>query len=263
MREVEADIRVDPAWRGWVREVLEQVRFRPDHKAIQKELTAHLEDARADLERLGYPRNLAKERALQAMGDAKTVGQALDRTHKPWLGWLWQASRFLAGLALAAFLLTGWFAVWSRQLPDVGEWLGLGKAPGQEEAHPGGQFLDCPPPFQAGAYTIQVMKARYSQDPETGRAGLDIDLTSYTPEFWLEGPALGGYLEGVDSNGREYSWYQFPYVSGSGPNDGHLRNTMWINVYGIEGAPAWIDIRHRTAGWFFRLELPQGEEGTL
>lgn len=262
MREVKVDVRVNYMWRGWVREVLEQVRFRPDHRAIQKELTAHLEDARADFVRLGVSPDLAAERALQAMGDAKTVGQALDRAHRPWLGWLWQASRVLAGLALAAFLLAGWSAVWNGQLPNVGEWLGLGEAPGQEEAYPGGQFLDCPPSFQAGAYTIQVTEARYARDPETGRAGLDIGLTSCTPEFWLKGPALGRYLEGVDSSGLAYSWHQIPYVSGSGPNDGHLHNTMWINVYGIEGDPAWIEIRHRTAGWSFRLELPQREEGT-
>lgn len=261
MREVKADRRVAPAWRGWVREVLQQVRFRPDHQAIQKELTAHLEDARADFVRLGYPRDLAAERALQAMGDAGEVGRALDRAHQPWLGWLWQVSRWLAVLALAAFLLTGWTAVWNRQLPDVGEWLGLGETPGQEETHPGGQFLDCPPSFQAGAYTIQVTKARYSQDPETGRAGLDIDLTSYTPKFWLEGPVLGDCLEAVDSNGVRYSWLRMPYISGSGPNDGHMRDAMWISVWGIEGGPEWIDIRHKTAGWSFRLELPQGEEG--
>ena len=87
MREVKDDIRVSPAWRGWCREVLEQVRFRPNHEAIRKELVAHLEDGRADLERLGYPRDLAEERALQAMGNAGEVGRALDRAHKPRLGW--------------------------------------------------------------------------------------------------------------------------------------------------------------------------------
>lgn len=92
MKEVRADIHVNDVWRDWMREVLEQVRFRPDHKDIQKELLAHLEDGRADLVRLGYPRDLAEERALQAMGDAKTVGQALDQAHRPWLGWLWLAS---------------------------------------------------------------------------------------------------------------------------------------------------------------------------
>lgn len=86
---------------SWRQTVLEQVRFRPDHPAIAKELTAHYEDHVRDLERLGYEAELARERALQAMGDAEIVGAALDRAHKPWLGWLWRLSRWLLWGVLA------------------------------------------------------------------------------------------------------------------------------------------------------------------
>lgn len=47
-----------------------------------------------------------------------------------------------------------------------------------------------------------------------------------------------------------------------GPNNGHIRNAMRIGVWWIKGEPEWIDIRHKTAGWSFRLELPQREEET-
>ena len=87
----------------WVNAVCEQVRFRPDHKAIEEELRVHYEDHVKDLLRLGRSRELAEERALAAMGDAREVGRALDRVHKPWLGWLWKASRTLL---LALVLLT-------------------------------------------------------------------------------------------------------------------------------------------------------------
>lgn len=89
---------------NWRQTVLEQVRFRPDHPAIAKELTAHYEDHVRDLERLGYEAELAKDRALQAMGDAETVGAALDRAHKPWLGWLWRLSRWLLWGMLVLFI---------------------------------------------------------------------------------------------------------------------------------------------------------------
>lgn len=253
MREVKEDIRVYCAWRGWCREVLQQVRFWPDHQAIQGELVAHLEDGRADLLRLGYDRDLAEERVLQGMGDPVEIGRALDRAHQPWLGWLWQVSRLLAALALAWALL----AVLSNGgLPHVKEWLD----PEPVHTEPGSS-IKCPPPFRAGAYTIEVTNARYSRNEELGRAELSIDLMSYTPKFWLEGPALGDCLEAVDSNGVRYDWHRAPYIDGSGPNDGHIRDAMWISVWGIEGGPEWIDIRHKTAGWSFRLELPAGEEG--
>lgn len=88
------------AWRVWCESVLTQVRFRPDHPAIWKELMAHLEDSRADLERLGYERALAEQRALDAMGSAFLVGSAMDQAHHPFWGWLWQVTRALL-LALA------------------------------------------------------------------------------------------------------------------------------------------------------------------
>ena len=65
-------------FRSWQAAVLAQVRFRPDRAAIEKELTAHYEDHVRDLERVGYDRKLAEQRALAAMGDAEAIGKALD-----------------------------------------------------------------------------------------------------------------------------------------------------------------------------------------
>lgn len=78
----------------WVRSVLDCVRFRPDRRTIRRELEAHYEDHVKDLERIGYDHKLAQERALGAMGDPVEVGRALDKVHKPWLGWLWLASKW-------------------------------------------------------------------------------------------------------------------------------------------------------------------------
>ena len=83
-------------FQAWVDAVCGEVRFRPDRKAIEKELRIHYEDHCKALERLDYEPELAAKRSLRAMGDAQEVGQALDRVHKPWLGWLWEASRWLA-----------------------------------------------------------------------------------------------------------------------------------------------------------------------
>ena len=63
----------------WINAVCEQVRFRPDHRSIEFELRDHYEEHVRDLSRLGRPRELAEERALEAMGNAQEVGRALDR----------------------------------------------------------------------------------------------------------------------------------------------------------------------------------------
>ena len=90
----------------WVDAVCEQVRFWPDRKAIARELRVHYDDHVRDLLRLGRPRELAEERALEAMGNAQEVGWALDRVHKPWLGWLWEASRALVLLLAVLVVVT-------------------------------------------------------------------------------------------------------------------------------------------------------------
>lgn len=84
---------------------MREVRFRPDHKVIRKELLAHMEDGRADLERLGYDRELAEQRTLEAMGEAKEIGADLDRAHHPFWGRLWQFSRRLLAVLLITVLV--------------------------------------------------------------------------------------------------------------------------------------------------------------
>ena len=78
---------------AWCKEVVSRVRFWPDREAIRKELAAHYEDSVRDYLRIDYEEELAKSRALAAMGDAAEVGNGLDKAHKPWLGWLWGGSR--------------------------------------------------------------------------------------------------------------------------------------------------------------------------
>ena len=87
----------------WLDTAVGGIRFRPDRKAVREELQAHLEDKAADLRRI-FPDMTgeeAAERAVEEMGDAAEIGTELARLHKPWLGYLWTASRVLLGLALA------------------------------------------------------------------------------------------------------------------------------------------------------------------
>ena len=90
----------------WVDAVCEQVRFWPDRKEIAKELRVHYEDHRNALEQLHYEPELAAERSLRAMGNAQEMGWALDRVHKPWLGWLWESSRWPARGMAALLVIT-------------------------------------------------------------------------------------------------------------------------------------------------------------
>lgn len=99
----------------WCRRVTERVDFRPDHKAIVRELTDHYEDHKQVLLDLGCDEDDAARRSLEAMGDADEVGAALNRVHKYWLGLLWRLSRYL--LVLTALVLA--VGLWqTRHIPE-------------------------------------------------------------------------------------------------------------------------------------------------
>ena len=244
---------------NWRAAVVAQVRFKPDRKAIAAELTAHFEDHVRDLERLDYSRQLAKERALAAMGDPEQIGKALDRVHKPWLGWLWKVSRAL--LTAACLLLVCAILIWG--VPDVEAWLRPTTALGSLSEEDG-QSLACPPDVKMGPYTLHTEEVRYAQGaaPREGKASLLLSMTSTTWQFWLEGPLFYNCLEAVDSNGVHYTSYHSPYITGSSPNNGHFRHAFWIQVDGIENDPEWLTISYLGDGWTICVDLPGGEEAT-
>ena len=246
---------IDPAWRGWCVRAVAQVRFKPDHNAILRELDAHLQDRCRDLERIGFERALAEQRALVAMGDPEEVGKALDRAHKPWLGWLWEVSR---GLVLAAVIVLLLGLMGNGGWPPVDQWLDPDPALG--EAAEQVTYLDCPEPFRAGPYTIQVTEVQYDWEEAANRSWISMELLAATPEFWLGGPRLDQLLEAEDSTGVLYSDSHYLWLQSGTAVDSHWKHRCWIQLVGVSADAEWVEIRHKTAGWSFRLALPAGEE---
>ena len=95
----------------WLDTAVRGIRFGPDREAVRAELYGHLEDKIADLRRI-FPdlkREEAEDMALSQMGDPDAIGRELARLHRPWLGYLWRASRWAsvtAAVLLALTLLT-------------------------------------------------------------------------------------------------------------------------------------------------------------
>ena len=129
----------------WLDTAVGGIRFKPDRKAVRAELGAHLEDKAADLQRI-FPELTAEEargRALEQMGDAAEIGRELAKIHRPWLGWLWRASRWAVFLAAAAAVLK-WGAWTAEQVQDW--WAARGSSEkaavwylrGEDPASPGG-----------------------------------------------------------------------------------------------------------------------------
>lgn len=91
----------------WLETAVAGIRFKPDRQAVEEELREHIEDKTLDLMRIfpGMTEEEAREQALDRMGDPEEIGKELAKIHKPWLGYLWRASKWALGLLAAAALV--------------------------------------------------------------------------------------------------------------------------------------------------------------
>ncbi|HML36945.1 MAG TPA: permease prefix domain 1-containing protein [Bacillota bacterium] len=82
MREFDAD----PVLR-YTEEVCGQIRSKRARPYIERELADHIEDRKRSFTKEGIPEEEALQRAVSDMGDAVSVGQELDRIHRPKPEW--------------------------------------------------------------------------------------------------------------------------------------------------------------------------------
>ena len=240
---------------GWVEQACACVRFQPDRKAIRKELWAHYEDHCRDLERLGYEPALARERAREAMGDPLEVGKALDRVHKPWLGWLWEGSRvLLAGLILVSLVtlfdtvgvpfLAGKLRGQLEELPETAERVELEH--GTVYAAPGAVTeLE-----GDGLYAAEVELWIRMKKPLGAEYGVNTYLFTYRDEEG-EIPLYQMDYRTRTVPGSRY-WRYRDYTSHTA---GWTRCRQTVELV-LERKPEWVEISYPLSGedWVLRLE---------
>lgn len=256
----------DYAFSCWCEKVLEQVRFAPDRAAIARELRAHYEDHVQGLLDCGYETELAQERSLEAMGNAEEIGKALDRAHKPWLGWLWQGSRVLV---LVFLLLSLWGLIWGENGGENLSWRTKNQLSWQE------------PPAQAlcrevpnGKVWLEVGEP---QRMETGEVqvelGISLRLDDPTIPLTLRPEAMH-WMEVWDQSGQipwqtwEMEEQEFQPESNyrQGGNETEERkfvNDSWNGWYFpqvlvLDHWPEWIELRYpygEGGGWSIRKEV--------
>lgn len=246
----------------WVDAVCGEVRFWPDREGIAKELRIHYEDHCRALERLSYEPDLAAERSLRAMGDAQEVGRALDRIHKPWLGWVWVLSWVLAwglGICLFTAIVTN-EGVRYRMDADTALHADVQKISGETGAEHAEEVrsVACPPPVRFGSYTVTVKEASCFHEEAAPVWDWEtvLWLEIKTPDIWL-GPCDLTLLEAVDSGGIRYDGRSGRDIWGSVSEQGMGTYGGTVTIRGMDPIPEWVEVRHETAGWTMRLELEE------
>lgn len=95
----------------YCRQVSEQIRWKRMRGIVMRELEQHLCDQQEAYIEQGHDADEAAQMAVQQMGDARMVGQALDQTHRPQTPWL--------PMALILVLLAVGLVLQSMMLPDA------------------------------------------------------------------------------------------------------------------------------------------------
>lgn len=262
----------------WCRETIENVRFKPDRDKIWDELMAHIEDRTEAMKQRGYTEEEAECRAVSAMGDPAEVGRQLNAVHKPWLGWLWIASKVLV-IAAMLFFIWGLFQWkyssygYKMELSDFSDAYILQN--GENELakmdQPTYLFYDEPVNSIAplGEFEVQLNAVsvwRYGGGVEAVGGLLTVD--GFLP--W-EDPAKLENLYVVDDLGRMYyPRYANNAWASMGVGGGKFIElwtecrtaTQWVYAFEFEpqSQVQWFELRHNAEEDFvFRIDLTGGE----
>lgn len=162
----------------WLDTAVGGIRFKPDRKAVRAELGAHLEDKAADLQRI-FPDMTAEEaeaRAVKEMGDAAEIGRELAKLHRPWLGYLWRASKWAAAALVLVLVAVSVLKSGDFQSAGYPLWGRSAAVYGPTEGEK----------IRLGGYTFQIVGAAYLDYPEDSPYAdqVQVAFRVSTPRFW-------------------------------------------------------------------------------
>lgn len=194
----------------WLEKATAKIRFGPDRRAVQRELEAHLDDAKECRTAAGLPEEEAEAAVLQAMGDPEAIAEELGRLHRPWWGYLWRASQIALAGALALYILL--LGVWAERsniwaFPGMYLYHYLTWEPYEVEDILEEREIPCTAQIRTGGYTIRaeraVLRKTSQTDPEwTLYLTLDITMSR-----WGEMLYVGSAVPSVRSSEGEVERY--------------------------------------------------------
>ena len=234
----------------WLDTAVSGIRFGLDRKEVRAELEGHIEDKMADLRRVfpDIPPDEARDRALSSMGNPEELKEELARVHRPWLGWLWTASRYLLCLVLLVNLLVGYSNSGNIEEGSIRGSTSYGtvhRIRGGEKA-------------ELGQYTFQITGAACLEYPNRldREDELQVVLRASSPRFWerINPRAIVDNVTVVGPDGTRYAADSNKYHEGLKKPD----PAVWANMFS-----EW-DIGWREVAFFLPAEgWRPGDQVTL
>lgn len=263
----------------WCSDVVKEIRFHYDRKAVAEELYVHLADSRDYMMEEGLSEAEAERAAIAAMGDPVALGKELNQVHSPLLGLLsrWLV-RMLIGL-LCGILIAGQLFEWINPL-ELYNWAVVQTDPFatdcdeeflQEELHMGAEILAevAPGEVTTGPYTISVQKGwlQRSQLNTGGYLFQLVCLLRIEAPVWRKFPD-GLYSVYLETDGQERifpsgttddeTFYYFWNYSGTDRLDVTWCLDVWAYPkVGDDWSPQWVELKlpEEIGDFTFRLNL--------
>lgn len=260
----------------WLNRAVSGIRFKPDRRAVERELRDHLEDKIYDLQRLYHLTwKEAEEMALGQMGDAQEIGRELAKIHRPWLGWLWIVSCWMAGGAAVLLALTiiyvgpgnfeGWFTRGAEHYLEYSE---------AESVMGPARITELTPwqgEVQVDGYRVRVARA-VRKDWDTERRAAVV-LRCRSPFFWTRyGMDPMQRISAEDDLGNVYPSYRTfleehkfdgeRWVDGDPGGSTPLYQDYIIWVYNVDKKARRLRLDYDWLGRSFSIavDLEEGEE---
>ena len=214
----------------WLDTAVSGIRFGLDRREVRAELEGHIEDKMADLKRIfpDIPPDEARDRALAGMGDPEELKTALAKIHRPWLGWLWTASRWIFCILLLISSVMGMSiksGMENRSLRGSTNYGTVHRIRDGERA-------------ELGQYTFQITGAACLEYPDR-EAELQVVLRAFSPRFWerINPRAVVDNMTVVGPDGTRYAADSRRPADGSEKSD----HTVWGDLF-AEWGPSWREV---------------------
>ena len=280
----------------WLYRATKEIRFRADREEVEEELRQHLEDKLEDLQRIfpGIPFEEAEQRLLDQMGDPDEIGRELARIHRPWWGYLWQASRVILAVLLAVNLFL-WgragidrFRIWWEYERGTTQYEYI-----EESYHSGVDPFGPDSPWYDGTDLSDTVRTPLQKVQAEGAASaggyrFSVDKGALwsihgkdEPDSWwlfctLQADGLpwqsldlsaAHHIRATDSLGnRYYSSYEIyelnvdrgedGYVMVNPGDEGFIRNEFKIEVPDIQPGVEWLRLEYDRGGVSWQLTIP-------
>lgn len=222
----------------YIDEILSYVKFKSDRNKIRVELEDHIDDKMEDYLEQGYVTEEAERVSISDMGNAKEIGEELNKQHNPLVGWIWKITNLLVVLTIFIFGFVFCLYIISFFRSNL-----IDEVPKSNIVY----NIECNEKVQIDDRVIRFTNVIYDTE-----GNMNIFYETHSIAIW--GPVWSfGYLgEITDNMGNKY-------VSGSGQQSGgYISKGVWRVHHFSEDAEMLIityDLYNRK----YRVEIPLNE----